>query len=181
MRITGGVHRGRRLAAPAGLTTRPTADRARQALFNILAHGGELADALVIDAFAGSGALGLEALSRGAAKAVFIDDARPALAAIAHNLEALDEGERALVIAADATRPPPAGTACSLAFLDPPYNSGLAVAALAGLAAAGWLAEDALAVVEVAAKETFTPPEGFSVDDERIYGAARLVFCRRRV
>ena len=185
LRIVGGVHRGRRLAVPFGDVVRPTSDRAREALFNILSHGGfaagglPFADRPVLDAFAGTGAFGLEALSRGASAAAFIDNGREALAALRRNISALGEGDRAHVIRGDATRPPRAGFACALAFLDPPYRSGLAAAALAGLAAAGWLAGDALAVVEIAASEEFASPAGFARVDERLYGAARLVVLRR--
>src|SRR5437588_7879360 len=186
LRIVGGVHRGRRLIAPPGETVRPTSDRAREALFNILSHGDFAAVGLpfagrpVLDAFAGTGAFGLEALSRGASAAAFIEEGREALAALRRNVAALGEEDRAHVLAGDATRPPRAALVCAVAFLDPPYHSGLAPPALAALAAAGWLAADALAIVEVAAREEFLPPAGFTVIDERVYGAARLVFLRRQ-
>jgi 16S rRNA (guanine966-N2)-methyltransferase len=185
MRIVGGRHRGRRLLAPPGGVVRPTSDRAREALFNILSHGRFAADgipfaeAAVLDAFAGTGAVGLEALSRGAAEAVFIEHDRDALASLRHNIEALGEGARAVVMPGDATRPPRAGRACAVAFLDPPYHSGLAPPALEALAAARWLAADALAVIEIAARETLSPPAGFMLLDQRNYGAARLVLLRR--
>ena len=185
MRIVGGSHRGRRLIAPPGEAVRPTSDRAREALFNILSHGDFAAAGLpfaerpVLDAFAGTGAYGLEALSRGAGMAVFIESDREALAALRRNVAALGEGERAQIVAGDATRPPRAGFACALALLDPPYRSGLAAPALAALAAAGWLAPAALVVIEVAAREELPPSAGFTLLDERVYGAARLVFLRR--
>ena len=180
MRIVGGSHKGRRLAAPPGRVARPTADRARESLFNILAHSPhvELDGALVVDSFAGSGALGLEALSRGAAHAWFLESHPDSLAAIRANVAELREGERATIIRADATKPPRATQACSLALLDAPYDLELSAPCLAALARAGWLAPEALAVVEVAAREAFTPPDGFEILDERTYGAARLVFCR---
>lgn len=179
MRIVGGRHKGRPLTAPAGRDTRPTADRAREALFNVLAHGYgvDLPRTAVLDVFAGSGALGLEALSRGARSVCFIDSAAAALQAIRDNLQRL--GEDAPVLRADATRPPPAHQACGLVLLDPPYGSGLAGPALAALAARGWLSDDALCVVEIAAREDFTPPENFAIQEERNYGAARLVFLTR--
>lgn len=186
IRIVGGVHRGRRLVAPAGETVRPTSDRAREALFNILSHGSFAASGLpfagrpVLDAFAGTGAFGLEALSRGASAAVFLENGREALTALRRNIAGLDATDRAYIVAGDATRPPRAPFAYALAFLDPPYRSGLAGPALAALAAAGWLASDALAVVEIAAAEEFVPPAGFTIVDERVYGAARLAFLRRR-
>jgi 16S rRNA (guanine966-N2)-methyltransferase len=185
LRIVGGVHRGRRLVAPLGDTVRPTSDRAREALFNILSHGSfaasglPFADRPVLDAFAGTGAFGLEALSRGAGSAAFIENGREALAVLRRNIAALGEEDRAHVLAGDATRPPRAAFACALAFLDPPYRSGLAGPALTALAAAGWLAADALVVVEIAAAEEFPSPAGFDRLDERVYGAARLVFLRR--
>jgi 16S rRNA (guanine966-N2)-methyltransferase len=185
MRVVGGRHRGRRLIAPPGDAVRPTSDRAREALFNILSHGDyaaaglPFADENVLDAFAGTGALGIEALSRGAARAAFIETDRVALNALRRNIAALDEEDSADIVAGDATRPPRAPYACALAFLDPPYHSGAAAPALAVLTGMGWLAPRALAVVEIAANETFTPLEGFAMIDERKYGAARLVFLRR--
>jgi 16S rRNA (guanine966-N2)-methyltransferase len=185
LRIVGGAHRGRRLLAPSGEAVRPTGDRAREALFDVLSHGDLAASGLpfagrpVLDAFAGTGALGLEALSRGAGTAAFIESSREALAALRRNVAALGESERTQIVAGDATRPPRPPFACALAFLDPPYHSGLAAPALAALAAAGWLLPAALAVVEIAAREEFSPPAGFNVIDERVYGAARLVFLRR--
>jgi 16S rRNA (guanine966-N2)-methyltransferase len=184
MRIVAGRHRGRRLVAPPGAAVRPTSDRAREALFDILSHGRfaaaglPFAEAAVLDAFAGTGALGLEALSRGAARAVFMENAADALTALRRNIAALGEGGRARVLSGDATRPPRASEACALVFLDPPYRSGLAGPALAALAAAGWLAPAALAVVETAAREAMPPPPSFSLLDERCYGAARLTFLR---
>lgn len=186
MRIVGGRHRGRRLVAPPGDQVRPTSDRAREALFNILSHGdlaaagSPFAGEHVLDAFAGTGALGIEALSRGAARAVFIETDRIALGALRRNLAALDEEDATDIIAGDATRPPRAPYAAALAFLDPPYRSGLAAPALMALAQTGWLSERALTVVELAAKELFSAPSGFAIIDERRYGAARLVFLRRQ-
>jgi 16S rRNA (guanine966-N2)-methyltransferase len=184
MRIIAGKHRGRAIAAPEGDVVRPTSDRAREALFNILTHGKfaasgpTYAGAAILDAFAGTGAIGLEALSRGAAEAIFIENSRGALTALKRNIAALGETARARIVAADATAPPRAMSPCSLAFLDPPYGSGSGATALAALAAAGWLAPDALAIVEVAKKERFAAPAGFTLIEERHYGAARLLFLR---
>jgi 16S rRNA (guanine966-N2)-methyltransferase len=184
MRIIAGRHRGRTLVAPEGDAVRPTSDRAREALFNILAHGDLAANgppyagATVLDAFAGTGAFGLEALSRGAAAAIFLEKSRPALAALRRNVSALGEEGRSSVIISDATAPPKAPAATSLAFLDPPYGKGLAAPALAALAQAGFLAAGALAVVEIAARETLIPPAGFTSLDERQYGVAKLMFLR---
>jgi 16S rRNA (guanine966-N2)-methyltransferase len=185
MRIVGGRHRGRRLLAPPGDAVRPTSDRAREALFNILSHGRfaasglPFAGAVVLDAFAGTGALGLEALSRGAAEAVFIERDHNALGTLRHNIETLGETTRARITPGDATRPPRGTAACAVVFLDPPYRSGLAGPALAALAAAGWLTPDALVAIETEVREKLLPGDGFTLLDERVYGAARLVFLRR--
>ncbi len=186
MRVVGGSRRGCRLEVPAGRAVRPTSDRVREALFNVLAHndfgaGGSALPrgARVLDAFAGSGALGCEALSRGAVHATFIENAGEALTALRRNLANLGaDDDQAAVLARDATRPGPADNACALAFLDPPYRSGLAEPALAELARMGWLAAGAVAVVELAAREPFDPPPGFAPLDDRRYGATRLVFLR---
>jgi 16S rRNA (guanine966-N2)-methyltransferase len=183
MRIIAGRHRARSLEAPLGPAVRPTSDRAREALFDILAHG-RFADrpvfeeARVLDAFAGTGAFGLEALSRGAAQASFIENDRTALAALRANIAALGEEKRAAVLPFDALHPPRASAPCALAFLDPPYGEDLAAPALAALAGALWLAPGALVVVETAARGKLDLPPGFSLLDERRYGAARLVFAR---
>lgn len=185
MRIVGGVHRGRRLTAPPGDTVRPTSDRARESLFNRLAHRGDgpggtsvIAGARVLDAFCGSGALGLEALSRGAAHASFMDTDRRVLDCAWENAAALGETDRCAFFQADAVHPPPAGDAASLVLLDPPYASGLAGPALAALAAAGWIAPGAVCAVEVARDGEFVPPAEFMVLDERQTGAARIWLLR---
>ncbi|HXP73542.1 MAG TPA: 16S rRNA (guanine(966)-N(2))-methyltransferase RsmD [Stellaceae bacterium] len=184
MRIVGGKHRGRRIAAPPGDAVRPTSERAREALFNILAHGRfapapVFEDARVLDVFAGTGAFGLEALSRGARFAAFIEKDRQARESLAANIKALGEGSRTRLLAADATAPPRADGPYDLVFLDPPYRTGLAAPALDALSRAGWLAADALVIVELAARGEFEPPEGFMALEERRYGAGRLVFLRK--
>jgi 16S rRNA (guanine966-N2)-methyltransferase len=184
MRIVAGRHKGRRLLAPPGKAVRPTGERAREALFDILSHGDFAAGGLpfaqkaVLDAFAGTGAFGLEALSRGAAAAIFIEQDPDALKALRRNVAALGESAHVEIVPGDASRPPRASRACALVFLDPPYRSGLAAPALSALAAAGWLAPHAIAIVEIAAREPFVPPVRFAIVDERRYGAARLVFLR---
>ncbi len=180
MRIVAGRHRGRVLQAPSGPQTRPTADRVREALFNIIAHGApSLAGERVLDAFAGSGALGFEALSRGAGHVTFMESDGAALAVIFANAKKLGVLDQVTVQRLDATKPPKAPTPCRLVLMDPPYKSGLARPALAALQAQGWLAADALVVVEVAAGEPFASPvAGLAIADERTYGAARLVFLR---
>ncbi len=182
LRVLAGRHRGRRLAAPEGLTTRPTAERVRQALFDMLWHApwagrAAVEEARVLDAFAGTGALGLEALSRGAAQATFIEQDRAALAALRRNIEALGEAERARVLAGDATRPPPAPAPAGLILLDPPYGQALVPRALTALGAAGWVAPGALVAAEVAKADPLDLA-GFEQVAERQHGAARLVFLR---
>ena len=184
MRISAGRHRGRRLLAPAGSATRPTADRVRQALFDMLWHApwagrAAVEGARVLDAFAGTGALGLEALSRGAAHATFLEADRAALSALRANIAACREAERCLVLAADALRPPRAAAApCTLVFLDPPYGRGLLEASLPALAGAGWIAPGALVCAEVEAAPGGAPPPGFALVAERAHGAARVLFLR---
>jgi 16S rRNA (guanine966-N2)-methyltransferase len=182
MRIVGGRHRGRALAAPAGSAVRPTSDRARESLFNILEHGAPakaglvLRGATVLDAFCGTGALALEALSRGAERAFLLDRDPAAIACARDNAIKLGEIARVTLRQSDATRPGPAPAAATLAFLDPPYGSGLAGPALAALAREGWLADGAIVVVETATREDLAPPPGFVLLDERRYGKAKLGF-----
>ena len=184
MRIVGGRHRGRTLRSPRGRDLRPTADRVREAVFNILAHGidgGEPADAHVLDVFAGTGGLGLEALSRGAAHVTFIDDNAAALDCVRESAAAFGDSSKVRLLRFDATRPPPPAPTfipCSLAFFDPPYGTGLAVPALAALAGRGWFAAAAVAVIEVGAREALAPAAGLRILDQRTYGAARVVFMR---
>ncbi len=187
MRVIAGKHRRRRLDAPSGRALRPTADRVREALFDILAHRGfgpggssPIADARVIDAFAGTGAMGIEALSRGAAHVTFMDTDAAALAACRANLARLAEQPNATVLGTDAVFPPRTSLACSLAFLDPPYRSGLAAPALAALDRAGWFSADAIVTVELAADEPFALPAGFVQIDQRRYGATQVVFLRKQ-
>jgi 16S rRNA (guanine966-N2)-methyltransferase len=180
MRIVAGAYRGRLLVAPKGHSTRPTADRARQALYNVLEHAAwaprSLVGARIIDVFAGSGALGLEALSRGAEFCLFIDNDREARAAIGANLASLGSADRAQVGALDATRLGTCGQAFDMAFLDPPYGRGLAAIGLEALRAGGWLAPNALAVVETGADERVVSFPGFRRLDERTWGAERVMF-----
>ena len=182
MRIVGGSLRGRRLRAPAGARVRPTAERAREALFDILIHGGmsaPLEGALVVDLFAGTGALGLEALSRGADHLTAIESEANVRGVLRANIEALGCADRATVIAADATRLPPALGACDLALLDPPYRAGLASPALDALVDGGWLTDAATVVVEHAMDDPFEPPAALTVRDRRRYGKTGLTFLSR--
>jgi 16S rRNA (guanine966-N2)-methyltransferase len=182
MRIIAGRHRGRRLVAPPGTATRPTADRVRQALFDMLRHapwaGREVVEgARVLDAFAGTGALGLEALSRGAAQASFLENDRTALPALRANIAACREEARCTVLAADALRPPQAPQPCTLIFLDPPYGEGLMERALTALDAAGWIAPEAIICAEYGMRPE-APPPGFAPLATRTHGAALLFFLR---
>ncbi|MGZ3320113.1 MAG: 16S rRNA (guanine(966)-N(2))-methyltransferase RsmD [Xanthobacteraceae bacterium] len=184
MRIVGGRLRGRPLAAPTSQAIRPTADRLRESLFNILVHAYDdpVTDARVLDLFAGTGALGLEALSRGAAFALFIDEGAQARALLRENVATLGLGGVSRIFRRDATRLGAAHPieAFSLAFLDPPYGRGLAEQALASARAGGWLAPGALAVVEEAAKPGFNVPEGFDELERRSYDDSALIVLRHR-
>jgi 16S rRNA (guanine966-N2)-methyltransferase len=183
MRIVAGALRGRGIVAPKGQSTRPTADRTRQAVFNILEHAAwapALHGAQVVDLFAGSGALGLEALSRGAAGCLFIDSAEAARRATHENIRTLGLADRALVVGLDAARlgPSPHGRTFDLAFLDPPYGQGLNEAALTALAANDWLSPEAVVVVERGADEPALKSDDFDILDSRAWGAARVTFLR---
>jgi 16S rRNA (guanine966-N2)-methyltransferase len=184
MRIVGGSRRGTRLAevgeGDEAARLRPTSDRTREAIFNLLAHKGLAEPAppigmRVLDLFAGTGALGLEALSRGAAEAVFVETGRPALALLRQNLARL--APEARMIAADATRLGPCPCApFDLVFLDPPYGRGLGEQALASALTGGWLAPRALIVWEEGA--LIVPPAGLTLLDARRYGAATVSILR---
>ncbi|WP_294533041.1 16S rRNA (guanine(966)-N(2))-methyltransferase RsmD [uncultured Rhodoblastus sp.] len=184
MRIVGGRLKGRALSGPKSDAIRPTSDRLRESLFNILAHsyGDPVLDARVIDLFAGTGALGLEAISRGAAFALLVDDGAPARALIRENVEALGLGGVTRILRRDARKlgAAPFVPPYTLAFLDPPYNRGLAEPALTSLARGGWLAPGALAIVEEAAAACFEPAPGFETLERRDYGETEVVFLRYR-
>lgn len=190
MRIIGGVYRGRALTAPEGRATRPTSERVREALFNILSHGLDQnreaplpQDARVLDLFAGSGALGFEALSRGAARVLLVDTATAARAAIRENIENLHAAGATKLYRRDAASLGPMESNCGgpfdLVFLDPPYHSGLIAPALDGLIAGNWLNENAVLVIELAADEIPPPHPGYTELDRRIYGDTMLVFLKR--
>lgn len=183
MRVVGGRLRGRALVAPASHDIRPTSDRLRESLFDVLTHRypDRLEGARVVDLFAGSGALGIEALSRGATFALFVDNGAEARALLRANVEALALGGVTRIWRADATLlgRAPAGPLFDLAFLDPPYRQGLAGPALAALAAGGWLSPQGLAVVEEDAHAEIVAPEAWARIDERVYGDTKLVFYAR--
>jgi 16S rRNA (guanine966-N2)-methyltransferase len=182
VRITGGQFRGRALFEPADNRVRPTSDKVRQAIFNVLTHHAfeefTLVGAKVIDVFAGTGALGIEALSRGAENALFIDDSAESRAIIRRNVEALNLTGTTKIWRRDATALGPLGTGAggpfNLAFLDAPYRKGLTEKALAALAAGDWLATHALVVAETAADEGVEAPAGFTLLDARNYGDTRV-------
>lgn len=178
MRIVGGEFRGRPLATPRTNAIRPTTDRTREALFNVLAHrfGEKLQGARVLDLFSGTGALGLEALSRGAAFCMFIEESAEGRGLVRTNVEAFGLQGRTKIFRRDATSLGAAGTVqpFDLLFADPPYGKGLGVGALQSARAGGWLRSGALCVVEEAIAAPFDPGPGFSVIDERSYGETSI-------
>ena len=184
MRIVAGRFRGAALIGPKGQEIRPTGDRIRESVFNILAHGIEgapIEGARVLDLFAGTGALGLEALSRGAAYVHFVEDNADARGLIRRNIEALGATGATRIYRRDATKLGPAGTLkpFGLIFADPPYGKGLAERALQSALGGGWLLPDAIAVVEERADAEFALPAGFALIDQRDYGDTAIRFLRR--
>lgn len=177
MRIIAGQWRGRALAAPGGEATRPTADRTREALFSMLASRiGAFEGLAVADIFAGTGALGLEALSRGAARATFVEMDKQALTALKANIAKL--GASGDVVAASVSALGPARTAHDILFFDPPYGTGGAGALIERLTRLGWAADNAWASIETAAGEEVTAG-GWTVDAVRRHGKAQLTLLRR--
>jgi 16S rRNA (guanine966-N2)-methyltransferase len=182
MRVVGGSLRGRALVAPKSQSIRPTADRLREALFNILLHGygDPIGGARVLDLFAGTGALGIEALSRGAAFTLFVDDGAEARALLRENVATLGLGGTSRIFRRDATKLGPAHPLepFSLAFLDPPYGKGLAERAVASACEGGWLVPDALIVVEEAKQSAFAAPQGCVEIERRAYDDTEIIFLR---
>ena len=183
MRVVGGTLRSRPITAPKSSAIRPTADRLRESLFNILIHGygDPITGARVLDLFAGTGALGIEALSRGAAYALFVDDGAEARALLRENTQTLGLAGVTRIFRRDATKLGPVHPVepFTLAFLDPPYRKGLAEQALTSARDGGWLMPDALAVVEEAAGATLTAPDGFTELEHRAYDDTQIVILRR--
>ena len=181
MRIVGGRLKGRALKSPGSDAIRPTSDRLRETVFNILAHsyGNPVAGARVIDLFAGTGAMAIEALSRGAAFAMLVDQGAQASAIIRANFAALDLGGAARILRRDARKlgATPDGESFSLAFLDPPYGKGLVPPTLKGLRDGGWLGRGALAVIEERAGAEVALPEGFVLRETRRFGGTQVVFA----
>ncbi len=183
MRIVGGAFRGRPLATPRDARIRPTSDRTREAVFNVIAHAhpDKLAGGRVLDLFAGTGALGIEALSRGASACVFIEESAEGRGLIRDNVEAFGLQGRTKIFRRDATRLGEVGTIApfDLVFADPPYGKNLAEPALSAARDGGWLAPGALMVVEEAADATFAPDIDFVIADERHYGDTIVRFIQR--
>lgn len=185
VRITAGVFKGKALSVPDGDAVRPTSDRVRQALFNRLEHsfqdyGFRLRGARVVDLFAGTGALGLEALSRGAAQVAFVEINPASRWALKHNIATLDVDDKVSLLTMDATALPAASQPYDLALLDPPYGEGLAEPAVHALAAKGWLTDTGLMVIEAARDETITAPDGWVIEDSRAYGRGALTYLVRK-
>jgi len=182
MRVVGGRLKGRNIAAPSSRDIRPTADRLRESVFNILFHAYDdpIEGARVLDLFAGTGALGIEAVSRGAAFTLFVDNGAEARALLRNNVEALGLGGVTKVYRRDATNLGPAHPVepFALVFLDPPYGRGLAEKALASLRSGGWLMPDALLVVEESKAANIAAPEGFEELERRAYDDTEFVFLR---
>jgi 16S rRNA (guanine966-N2)-methyltransferase len=184
MRVVGGELKGRNIVAPASSDIRPTADRLRESVFNILVHAYDdpFQDARVLDLFAGTGALGIEAISRGAVFTLFVDNGAEARALLRNNVEALALGGVTKVYRRDATDLGPAHPMepFSLVFLDPPYGKGLAEKALASLRDGGWLKPKALLVVEEAKSAAFVTPDGYEELERRAYDDTEFVFLEVR-
>jgi 16S rRNA (guanine966-N2)-methyltransferase len=178
MRIVAGKFRGKQLSSPDDDSIRPTADRVRESVFNILASrlGPNFDGLRVLDLFAGTGALGLEALSRGASNVVFVDTGAEARGLIRDHIEAFGAGGVAKLLRRDATSLGPAGTMgpVDLVFLDPPYGKGLGEQALLSLQLGNWLKPETLLVLEESSEAALSLPEGFALDDRREYGAAAI-------
>ena len=183
MRIVAGRHRGLVLEAPPGETTRPTSERARQALFDMLSHGrfrAVLPGAELADLFAGTGALGLEALSRGAGRAIFVETDRAALAALAHNIARTHRQGECEVIARSATDLPARKAPVGLVFLDAPYGQGLTAQALASALGRGWIGAQTLVIAQLDPREDAAwLDEGWALEEDRRHGKARLLILRR--
>ena len=185
MRITAGKFKGRALTPPRDSAIRPTSDKVRQAVFNILEHRDfgfpfALEGARIVDLFAGTGALGLEALSRGARYCLFVDDAAASRALIRENVEALGLTGASKIWRRDAAHLGALDTLqpFDLAFLDPPYRKDLIQPALAGLRDGGWLKAPALVVAEMAEEESLPSTEGYEVMDDRTHGDTRVVILK---
>ncbi|WP_169544522.1 16S rRNA (guanine(966)-N(2))-methyltransferase RsmD [Sneathiella aquimaris] len=187
MRIVGGEFRGKKLFFPEDKRIRPTADRTREALFNILAHGSDYRTTngalplgvRVVDVFAGTGSLGVEALSRGASHVTFVDNHPASLKLIKENVALVDGRGKADILNRNGNLPGNAGYPADLVLMDPPYGENLALPCLEGLDKGGWLKENTIIVIELATKDKLDVPDRFETLDERKYGAAKLIFLRK--
>lgn len=183
MRIIGGKYRGKKLSAPEGENTRPTADRARESVFNVLdsrflKEGKAWAEMTVMDAFAGTGALGIESASRGAAVLFFVEKNREALKCLEENLLPIRRDGAKVSIFSDVLLLPDAARAVDLLFMDPPYRQGLAALGLSALKEKGWIDSMTLCVIEVEKKEVDVLPAGFEILDTRCYGKAKILLVQ---
>lgn len=186
MRIVGGKHKGRTIEVPMRSQLRPTSERMREALFNRLVHGGHgagggsiLVDAIVMDAFCGTGALGLEALSRGATRAYFLDKDPIALDCARRNARTYGEFEHCRFLLTDATKATKAPEPCKVVFMDPPYADDLTEEALNRIAEGGWIEPGGIVSVEIEAHgNAYAPPLGFALIDARIYGRGLSLLLR---
>lgn len=182
MRIVSGKFKGRKLIAPEGRDTRPTSDRARESIFNILDHQAwgraALRGGVVLDAFAGTGALGLEAFSRGAQQVTFMDNDEAAMKCLFANAKNMGSRTEIIALRADITNPPAAPAPVDLLFMDAPYQANLTDVALKALRQKGWLKEGTLCVIETAKKLNWQTPEGFEELDVRKYGVAMVHFLK---
>ncbi|MTI09449.1 16S rRNA (guanine(966)-N(2))-methyltransferase RsmD [Curvivirga aplysinae] len=182
MRIISGRFKGAKLEAPKGHDTRPTSDRTRESLFNLLLNGKfskQLRNRPFADIFAGTGAVGLEAISRGASKGYFLENGRHALPHLEANITKCRVEDEARIFRVDASKPPRAPEACGIIFIDPPYGKDLINICLTPLIEKGWLAEDGVVITQGHPADPVSVPKGFEIADERKYGAALLFFLKR--
>ncbi|MBL4801817.1 MAG: 16S rRNA (guanine(966)-N(2))-methyltransferase RsmD [Emcibacter sp.] len=177
MRIIGGDHRGRKLASPPDKNIRPTSDRMRETIFNILSHSGiSLRGANVLDVFAGTGALGLEALSRGAAHVTFFDKDRKSLQLVKKNVALLKAADRTTIRCIEVPKLPPSRTRFDFIFLDPPYNLDVISDTIIALDKKGYLSDDYIIVAEYSSDNTLIVPDFLNITKEKVYGEARFSF-----
>lgn len=183
MRIIGGKYSGKKLTSPTTGDTRPTSDKARQAIYNILSHKDfpSIHDVLVLDVFAGSGAMGIEALSRGAKHAYFIDNHLPAIRVIEQNIMSIGEKEKSTVLQHDVTQCFRAPEEVGFVFCDPPYQQGLIFPALNKLKENGWLKDGAICVIEMHKSEPSELPDFVRITKEKTYGVAKILFATYKV
>ena len=183
MRITGGKYKGQKLFVPPGVAIRPTRERVREAIFNILTQGGKnfgnrncVEKAKVLDGFSGTGAMGLEAISRGAAKLTAIDNNKVALMCCRKNIEDLEEKKNTDTILADCLNPGPTNQSHSLIFLDPPYGLNLLQPAIEAFTNNGWIGTNAIIVLEMSNTEKNPELNNFTILDQREYGKTKILF-----